>query len=140
VAAVLFLLAYAWPILNVELSPEWRSVCDIISWATWALFGVDYVARLVLSKTRARFVRTHLLDLIVLALPLLRPLRMLRLIPLLAVLNRRASTSLQGRVATYVGGASVLVVFVAALAALDAERDAPSANISSGKRAPSGCR
>lgn len=63
-----------------------------------------------------------------LALPLLRPLRLLRLIPLLAILNR-AGVSLRGRVATYVGGASLMLLFVAALAALDAEREAPDANI-----------
>jgi voltage-gated potassium channel len=131
VAAVLFLAAYAWPILDIELSEGWHTVCDLISWAAWAMFAVDYAARLVLSRTRWRFVRTHLLDLIVLALPLLRPLRLLRLVPLLAVLNRRAGMSLHGRVAAYVGGASVMVVFVAALAALDAERDAPNANITS---------
>ena len=130
VAAIVFLLPYAWPILDLELSPEWHTVCDLLSWATWALFVVDYIARLFLSRRRWRFVRSHLLDLVVLALPLLRRLRLLRLIPLLAILNRRAGVSLRGRVATYVGGASVLLLFVAALAALDAERDAPDANIS----------
>ena len=128
VAAILFLLAYAWPILDLELSPEWHTVCDLVSWATWALFIVDYIARLFLSRHRWRFVRSHLLDLVVLALPLLRTLRLLRLIPLLAILNR-AGVSLRGRVATYVGGASLMLLFVAALAALDAEREAPDANI-----------
>jgi voltage-gated potassium channel len=129
VAAILFLLAYAWPILDLELSPEWHTFCDLVSWATWALFIVDYIARLFLSRHRWRFVRSHLLDFVVLALPLLRPLRLLRLIPLLAILNRRAGVSLRGRVATYVGGASLMLLFVAALAALDAEREAPDATI-----------
>lgn len=65
-------------------------------------------------------------DVLVLALPLLRPLRLLRLIPLLSVLNRRAKIRLRGRVGIYVaGGAS----FCAALAVLDAERSSPNANI-----------
>ena len=36
----------------------------------------------------------HWYDLLVVVLPLLRPLRLLRLIPLLSVLNRRARTGL----------------------------------------------
>jgi voltage-gated potassium channel len=66
----------------------------------------------------------------VIVLPLLRPLRLLRLIPLLSVLNRRAQTGLRGRVAIYVAGGASLLAFVAALAVLDVERSSPDANIS----------
>jgi voltage-gated potassium channel len=85
--------------------------------------------RLFLAERRGVFVRTHLFDLAVIVLPLLRPLRLLRLVTLLTVLNRYAGDSLRGRVATYVGGATVLVLFVAALAALDAERGRAGSNI-----------
>ena len=64
-----------------------------------------------------------------LALPLLRPLRLLRLIPLLSVLNRRARVTLRGRVAVYIAGGASLLAFCAALAVLDAERSSPNANI-----------
>jgi len=63
------------------------------------------------------------------ALPLLRPLRLLRLVTLLSVLNRYAGGSLRGRVAVYVAGSTALVLFVSALAVLDAERGAEGANI-----------
>ncbi len=66
------------------------------------MFAVDYVARLYLSRRRARVVGTHLPDLAVIALPLLRPLRLLRLVTLLNFLNRVAGDSLRGRVAVYV--------------------------------------
>lgn len=78
---------------------------------------------------RRRFIRSNLLDLVVVALPILRPLRLLRLVTLLSVLNRKAGSSLRGRVLTYVAGAAGLVIFVAALAVLDAERRNPDANI-----------
>lgn len=48
---------------------------------------------------------------------------------MLSVLNRHAGGSLRGRVAVYVAGATVLVLFVASLAVLDAERGAKSATI-----------
>jgi voltage-gated potassium channel len=54
---------------------------------------------------------------------------LLRLIPMLMVLNRRAQTRLHGRVAIYVAGGASLLAFCAALAVLDAERSNPDANI-----------
>ncbi len=129
VAAVLFLAAYAWPILVPDLAAPWPRVSNAVTWAAWALFAVDYLARLALSRDRRDFVLHNLLDLAIVALPLLRPLRLLRLITLLKVLNRRAGGSLRGRVAVYVGGLSAVVLLVASLAILDAERGREGANI-----------
>ena len=54
---------------------------------------------------------------------------MLRLVTVLSVLNRQLRDDARGRVALYVAGTVSLVGFVAALAVLDAERDAPDASI-----------
>ncbi|HEY2984894.1 MAG TPA: ion channel [Jatrophihabitantaceae bacterium] len=96
---------------------------------SWALFALDYVVRLVLAGHRARYAGRHIPDLLVIALPILRPLRLLRLAMLLRVLNRRATNSLRGRVITYVSGATVLIIGSAGLAVLDAERGHPGADI-----------
>jgi voltage-gated potassium channel len=128
--AVLFIVVYAVPILRPELTTEWRRVCETANLVIWALFIADYLVRLALSPTRWAFVREHLFDLIVLLLPLLRPLRMLRLVSALLVLNRRTERWTRGRLATYVGGTTVLLAAVGALAILDAERASPDGNIS----------
>ena len=128
-AAVLFLAAYAWPILEPGLPAYGRHVCAAVTWATWAVFAVDYVVRLVLAPDRGLFVVRNLFDLAVVALPLLRPLRLLRLVLLLRVVNRRAAATLHGRIAAYVAGGAVLLGFVGALAVLDAERTAQGSNI-----------
>jgi voltage-gated potassium channel len=129
--ALLFLASYAWPILDPDLPPVWRDVSAALAWLTWGAFAVDYVVRLALSVDRRRFVRRHLLDLAVVVLPLLRPLRLLRLVILLKVLNRHAGKSLRGRVVVYVVGATSLVMFVSALALLDAERGRTGSNVNS---------
>jgi len=129
ITAVVFLAAYAAPILRPKLVSPWPTICQIVAWAAWALFVVDYVARIVLSQDRVAFVRGNLFDLAVIALPLLRPLRLLRVVALLSVLNRHAGGSLRGRVAVYVAGSTSLVLFVAALAVLDVERGAKGATI-----------
>lgn len=93
------------------------------------MFAVDYLVRLVLSQQRRSFIRHNLFDLFVVAVPLLRPLRLLRLVTLLSVLNRHAGTHLRGKVVTYAVGGTALIVLVGALAGLDAERRADEANI-----------
>ncbi len=130
-AALAFLGAYAWPILDPSLGRPWTTVCAATTNAVWALFAVDYAVRLVLSRRRGRFVRGNLIDLAIIVLPVLRPLRLLRLFTLLSLLNRYAGMSLRGRVAVYVGGSTVLVLVLGALAVLDAERGASGASISS---------
>lgn len=131
VGALLFLLAYAWPILDPGLSESVVATLGLVGWTVWALFALDYLVRLYLAADRTAFVRGHLFDLAVIVLPLIRPLRLLRLVTLLSVLNRYAGASMRGRVAIYVGGATGLVLFVASLAVLDAERGAEGSNIES---------
>lgn len=127
--AVVFLAAYAWPILQQDLPANVVTACEIATWCAWAVFAIDYGVRIRLSEDWKAFVRGNLIDLAVIVLPLLRPLRLLRLLALVAVLNRQVGGSVRGRVAVYVGGATTLVLFVSALAILDAERQAPEANI-----------
>jgi voltage-gated potassium channel len=129
VAAVVFLVAYAWPVLDPSLATGWQRLAAGTSLAVWALFAVDYAVRLRLARDRRTFVRRHLFDLAVLLLPVLRPLQALRVLTLLGFLNRRSSAALRGRVATTVGAATVLLLLVGALAALDAERGAAGARI-----------
>lgn len=128
-AAVLFLAAYAWPILDTHLATSWKSVCRIVVIGTWVIFIVDYLTRLGLAQHRAHYWSRHLLDLAVIALPVLRPLRLLRLVMLLRALNRSATAGLRGRIAIYVSAGTVLLVFCASLAVLDAERRNAGANI-----------
>ena len=130
-AAVAFLLAYAWPILEPGLADGWKSVCEWVVILTWIAFVADYVVRLLLAERRVAFWWRHLPYLAMVALPVLRPLQLLRLIVLLRALNRRAANALRGRIAIYVGCATVLLVFTSSLAALDAERGEPGATIKS---------
>lgn len=127
--AVIFLIAYAWPILDPNLHDSTKAICRTVDVAAWGIFIVDYVMRLVLAKHRFQYWSHHLLDLAVIVLPFLRPMRLLRLVMLLRVLNRTATTSLRGRIAVYVAAGTALMVFCGALATLDAERGHPGANI-----------
>lgn len=127
--ALVFLAAYAIPIVRPGEPAGVARGCEIVVVTTWAMFGLDYAARLALSDDRWLFVRRNLLDLAVLALPVMRPLRLLRLVTLLSVVNRNSSRQLRGRVVSYVISGAGLLVLCGALAITDAEHGAPNANI-----------
>ncbi|GAA0981398.1 pH-gated potassium channel KcsA [Nocardioides aquaticus] len=129
VLALLFLGAYAWPILDPGLDPGWERACRLTQVVVWVAFGADFALRVAAAPARARWVRGHLLELALLVLPVLRPLRLLVLLTLLRAINRGGAVSLRGRVGVYVGAGSVLVGLVAALSVLEAERGAPGATI-----------
>jgi voltage-gated potassium channel len=132
IVAVLFLIAYAWPILDPQLVHPARVGCRATNYAVWAFFAFDYIARLYLAKGhRGRYAMRHTLDLVMIVLPVLRPLRLLRVVMLLRFLNRQATNSLTGRVVVYVSDGTALIVFCTALAVLDSERGRAGANIAS---------
>jgi voltage-gated potassium channel len=102
-----------------------------VSWTVYAAFAVDFAARLALAGDRVRYALHHWYDVALLVLPMLRPLRLLRLLALARVLNRSVTSSLVGRVTTYVLGSAIMAAGLGAIAVLDAEQDAPDANITS---------
>lgn len=130
-AALTFLAAYAIPILRPGLDDQLLFLFSVVTWVTWALFTLDYLARFTFAADRKQYFRRHVLDLVIIALPLLRPLRLLRLVSLLNVLNRRAAASLRGRLVVYALGGAALLAFCGSLAVLDAERENAEANITS---------
>jgi voltage-gated potassium channel len=86
----LTVLAVLWvPVLVVPLvtrvSPATSDALDSVDYAVWAVFAVEYLIKLYLSPERWKFVTHHLVDLLVIAVPVLRPLRLLRLLRLLRV-------------------------------------------------------
>jgi voltage-gated potassium channel len=82
VLAVLWLPVLVVP-LAVHLPAAVGATFETIDYLVWAAFAVEYLVRLYLAPSRRRFFTRHLIDLAVVALPLLRPLRALRLLRLL---------------------------------------------------------
>jgi voltage-gated potassium channel len=127
-AAVIFLAAYSVQVIG-NLSEQESTLVEVIVWLTWAFFAVDYLVNLLLSPNRGRWFLRNLHELLILALPVLRPLRLLRLVGLLKVLHKAAGNALRGRILTYVLGSAILLCYAGALAVLDAEENADGSNI-----------
>jgi len=74
-------LAVLWlPVLVVPLATKLHGSVALafaaIDYFVWAAFGVEYAVKLWLAVDRRAFIRHHLLDLAVVAVPILRPLRL----------------------------------------------------------------
>lgn len=129
--AVLFLATYAWEVLHVS-KPRWLDLLlGAVLWSVWAVFAVDYFVKLQLARDKKRFVWSHLFDLLTVLLPMVRELRVLRLVTVIRVLNRKAASTMRGRIGVYVGAITFLICSCASLAVLDAERNSPDSTIQS---------
>jgi len=87
--------------LIFDLPKSTRSTFVALGWFIWAAFTAEYGVRLYLSPNKGKFIRSNLIDLFVIVLPFLRPLRVLRSARALRVLSaaRAAAFLLRGLVA-----------------------------------------
>jgi voltage-gated potassium channel len=129
VASLVYLASYAIQVLARDLPDDLRDLCLAVLLAAWALFAVDYAVRWRLSGQRLPFVRTHWLDTLVLILPLLRPLRVVRVYEAVQRRHGRPRLVLHARVIVYAGLSTVLLGFAGALAVYQQERGAPDATM-----------
>lgn len=65
-----------------ELSDDATAAFEVCGWLIWGAFVVEYLWLLYLAPSRAEMIRTHKLDLVIVLVPFLRPLRFLRVVRL----------------------------------------------------------
>ena len=123
--ALVFLFAYSWEVLARTHIVLCETVINII----WMAFIVDYVVSILLAKDKKAWFKENLLMLVSIALPIFRPLRLLRLVAVLNVLNRTGGMAVRGRITLYTCCSVTLLMYIGALAELDVERGVPGASI-----------
>jgi voltage-gated potassium channel len=127
VLAVVFLAVYALTVLWRDRPAAAGRALEAAGLAIWAVFAVDLVVRVALAERRVRYLLTHPVDVLAVLLPALRPLRVLRVFTAgQLLLSRGAGLARSGQAVVVAAG---LLVLMGALAALDVERSAPGASI-----------
>ncbi len=140
-AAEIPLLALSVLLIPVLVLPEIsklgsaeRAGLDVIDYGVWAVFIADYLTRLGLARNRTAFIRGNLLYLALVALPMLRPLRLVRATRLVRLhssspgrTDRRRRACRPGPSPTSVLAATLTLA--CSVAILEFEQHAPSANI-----------
>ncbi len=67
----------------VTVTPDVNAALETLTWFIWAAFVAEYLTLLYLAPDRRRMIRSHWVDLVIIALPFLRPLRAVRALRLL---------------------------------------------------------
>jgi voltage-gated potassium channel len=139
----LTVLAVLWlPVLVVPLVIRVRAgvagTLDLIDYVVWAVFVAEYLIKCYLAPSRGLFVRRHLIDLLVIAVPVLRPLRLLRVLRLLRLARaglilstalKRARELLTHHGLHFVLLSVLAIVGVGSAVELAFEQHAPGSNI-----------
>jgi voltage-gated potassium channel len=127
----------------LDLSPAMERAFLSIDYVLWAVFAAEYGIKLYLAPNRRRFVAHHIPDLIIVLVPMLRPLRVLRSVRLLRLLRlallggfaakgvREARSILRHRGLNWVLLIVLVLNLIAAAVVLEFERGNPEANIDS---------
>lgn len=66
--------------LSGEVEPPWDGRMEVLGWALWGLFFVEFAAKFALAPNKRRYVTRRWLDVLVLLVPFLRFLRLLRIL------------------------------------------------------------
>ncbi len=138
--AGLMLVLLLVPGVDPHISATGRRVLDVGDLGIWACFVAEFVLLLALAPSRKQFLRTHIPELILVVVPVLRPLRLLQLSRGLRVMRvgtsagvvfRDSRHSLATRGVAYASAVTVTLMLVSAVLMVDLERGHPGANISS---------
>ncbi|MFI1918567.1 potassium channel family protein [Nocardia sp. NPDC020380] len=128
--AVVFLVSYVWQVLDHGRTRGLDSWLTRVDLTIWVLFCLDFLLRLRFSEDRRRFLRKNWLDLVILMLPPLRPLRLARAALLIMdAVDRHTRLQARVRLTVFVGVSSVLLILLCSVAMYGAERDVPGTHV-----------
>lgn len=128
---VAFVLAYTVYVLWPDRPQGVTTVVLVVLILTWVIFVVDVIIRILLTPRGRRwhYAWHHPFEVLSAILPVFRALRVVGLLQDLPVLKRHTPTAVRAQFITLALAYAFAWVFFLALATLQAERDAPGANI-----------
>lgn len=125
VASVLYLLAFAAPIMSTRIQEPYDGYLNIIQMILWGLFAADYCVRLYLAPRRLYFITHNLMNLAIVLLPAWRIVSFLAMIHLTA--NRQYKRL--SELAMKLFGYTAIFIIMFALAIYSVESSEPGSLI-----------
>jgi voltage-gated potassium channel len=128
--AVLFLVI----LLALEVftpAPATSAVLEGVLWLLWGIFALELLVKAYLAPNRRHYLLSHWLDVLMVALPFLRPLRLLRIVVVVGRSWEQARRVLRQRTFSLIGAVSVITVALAAtlIYAFERRSDGPIATV-----------
>lgn len=119
----------------MDVSASTTSTLDALDYLIWGLFLADLAVSVAISPQRVKYLRTHWLDVVLVALPMIRPLRAVRSFRLLRALSATDRVMIGARRIFvrrglhYIMLSAVVIVVTAGATAAILERDSDGATI-----------
>ena len=129
--ALVYLTAFSYPAFVAEISITTQNRLEIVQWSIWMLFALDIVFGIWKSSNKKSYFKTHPLEILSVALPFLRPLRLLRVVSFGALVIQKIAVGKQLAITFKVFFFSILIAYIAAIQITITERDVPTSNIKS---------
>ena len=129
VLALIYLGVFSAQVLIYPLHEPVSGLLALVAVVIWVVFATDLAVRAYLAPRRLTYLAKHPIDVLAVAVPAFRSLRVLRALTAGQWLVRRGARLAAGRTALAIVVAVVFLAYIGALAVLDAERGAPDATI-----------
>jgi voltage-gated potassium channel len=129
VLALAFLVAFSYPAFNSDISESTQTLIDLIQWISWGAFAIDFLFGILTAPSKKQYLLKHPLDLAAIALPFLRPLRLLRVISFGSLVIQKVAVGRQFAITLKVFIASIFVAHISAVQITIIERDVDGSNI-----------
>lgn len=129
ILALAYLVFYSFYVLDLELTSDDRSTLNTLMNVIWGIFIADLTIRTILAPRHIAYLVHHPIDVLAVAVPAFRVLRVLRVLTAGQWLISRGSRLRIGRTATAVVLAVIFLTYLSALAVVNAERGAKGATI-----------
>ena len=127
--ALAFLVAFSWPAFDVSPSTNTLFLINFVQWLSWLAFAGDLLWGFAKSKDKKTFLLSHPLEIVAVALPMLRPLRLLRLISFGSLVLEKVSIGKSVGVTIKVIVTTLFFGYISAIQITITERVSPSGNI-----------
>lgn len=119
--AFLFLIIILFPEVT-ELSLEVQNTLESLLWIIWGVFAVELILKTYLAPERFRYLVSHWPDVLTVAVPFLRPIRLLRIFFVTARVWKQIRSVLRQQTLSLVGFTSMITVAISATLVYIAER------------------
>ena len=124
VLSVTYLLLLILPDVVPHVSSRVVQALVSLSWLIWGVFAFDLAMRVTLAPRRLEYLRYHWADVIIVAFPFLRPLKLLGILVLLVRTWNRSRAALGTQTLSFVGVSSLIIILLGAALVYLAERAA----------------
>jgi len=129
--AFVYLSAYSYPAFVDPVPQNVQSVLDSIQWVVYGFFLIDVIFGLVTTQDKKHYLKSHPLEVISVALPVLRPIRLLRLVTVGSMVIQRVAVGKQFAITLKVFLFSLLIAYISAVQITIIERPMADSNIKS---------